>query len=51
MVVIGINGNEVSHTKVKDFIEDLSQRSFKFTVLDKKTNADQKITTLNIKEL
>jgi len=51
VVVIGNNGNEVSHPKVKDFIEDLSQRNFKFQVLDKKTNNNQKITTLNIKEL
>lgn len=50
VVVIGKNGNEVSHTKVKVFIEDLSQRNFKFQVLDKKTNTNQKITTLNIQE-
>lgn len=51
IVVIGNNGNEVSHQKVKVFIEDLSQRNFKFKVLDKKTDNNQKINTLNIQEL
>jgi hypothetical protein len=51
VVIIGANGTEVGHPKVKDFIEDLSQRNFKFKVLGKKNNDNQKITTLNIQEL
>ncbi|MEN6454191.1 MAG: hypothetical protein ABFD10_08020 [Prolixibacteraceae bacterium] len=51
VVTIGINGTEVAHQKVKDFIEDLSQRNFDFKVLDKETDDSQKITTLKIKEL
>jgi hypothetical protein len=50
VVVIEKNGTESSHQKVKVFIEDLSQRNFKFKVLDKKTDNNQKINTLNIQE-
>jgi len=51
VVVIEKNGTESSHQKAKVFIEDLSQRNFHFQVLEKKTDNNQKITTLNIKEL
>ncbi len=51
VVTIGINGTEVAHQKVTDFIEDLSQRKFNFEILDKKTDDNQKITTLKIREL
>lgn len=51
VVIVGNNGTEVSHLKANDFIEDLSQQNFRFQVLDKKTDNNQKITTLKIKEL
>lgn len=51
VAIIGNNNTEVGHPKVKVFIEDLSQRNFKFKILDKQTDNNQKITTLKIKEL
>jgi len=51
VVTIGINGTEVDHQEVKDFIEDLSQRNLNFEVLDKKTDDNQKITILKFRVL
>lgn len=51
VVVVEKNGTETSHQKVRHFIDDVSVRNFKFQVIDKMMNSEQKITTLKIKEL
>lgn len=50
VVVIEKNGTESQHRKIREFVDDISVRNFKFQVSEKKTNNDQKITLLKIKE-
>jgi tetratricopeptide (TPR) repeat protein len=48
---MGPNNTPVSHTKIKEFIEELSQLSHKIEIIKSEANSQNKITKLFIKEL